>query len=70
MNLSWYQGAASTCCGKEFLPFGAGLGIRFSQTIATQNKPDDFGTEHATYGDETIFIASYCFQKISSVNIE
>ena len=29
-----------------------------------------FGRECPTFGDETISIASYCFQKISSVNIE
>ena len=29
-----------------------------------------FGRERPTFGDETISIASYCFQKISSVNIE
>ena len=29
-----------------------------------------FGREHPTFGDETISIASYCFQKISLVNIE
>ena len=70
MNLAWYHGAASTCSGKEFVPFGAGLGISFSQTLASHNKRDDFGRERATFGDETISVASYCFQKISSVNIE
>ena len=29
-----------------------------------------FGRERPTFGDETISIASYCFEKISSVNIE
>ena len=29
-----------------------------------------FGRERATFGDETIFIASYFFEKISSVNKE
>ena len=29
-----------------------------------------FGREHTSFGDETISIASYCFQKISRVNIE
>ena len=29
-----------------------------------------FGRERPTFGDETIPIASYCFQKNSSVNIE
>ena len=59
-----------TCCGKFFVPFGAGLGISFSQTRASHNKPDGFGMERATFGDETISIASYCFLKVSSVNIE
>ena len=29
-----------------------------------------FGRERPTFGDETISIASYCFQKISRVKIE
>ena len=29
-----------------------------------------FDWERSTFGDETISIASYCFQKISRVNIE
>ena len=29
-----------------------------------------FGSERPTFGDETISIASYCFQKFSDVNIE
>ena len=52
-NLAFYNGEASTCCGKNFVPFGAGLGICFAQTRAS-----------------TIYVASYCFQKNSSVNIE
>ena len=54
---------------KKF-PFGAGLGISFSQTRASHNKPGGFGRERPTFGDETISIASYCFQKFSCVNIE
>ena len=50
--------------------FGAGLGICFSQTRASHNKHDGFGREHPTFGDETISIASYCFQIFSHVNIE
>ena len=50
--------------------FGTGLGICFSQTRASHNKHDGFDRERPTFGDETISIASYCFQKISSVNIE
>ena len=37
---------------------------------ASHNKRDGFGRERATFGDETISVASYCFQKNSSVNIE
>ena len=69
-NLACYHGAVSTCRGKIFVSFGADLGISFSQTIASHNKPDGFGTECATFGDEKIFVASYCFQKNSSANIE
>ena len=69
-NLACYHGAASTCRGKKFVPFGAGLGISFSQTRASHNKCDGFSRERATFGDGTISIASYCFQKISRVNIE
>ena len=36
---------------------------------ASHNKHDGFGWERPTFGDETISIASYCFQKISRVNI-
>ena len=70
MKLAWYHGAVSTWRGKEFVPFGACLGISFSQTRASHNKRDGFGRERATFGDEMISIASYCFQKNSSVNIE
>ena len=41
-NLACYHGAASTCCGTNFVPFGAGLGICFSQTGASHNKHDGF----------------------------
>ena len=58
------------CRGKKCVPFGAGLGICFSQTTASQNKHDGFGRERPTFGDETISIASYCFQIFSHVNIE
>ena len=67
--MACYHGAA-TRRGKFFVPFGAGLGISFSQTLASHNKRDGFGRERATFGDETISVASYCFQKFSSVNIE
>ena len=70
MNLACYHGAASTCHGKKFVPFGAGLGVCFSQTRASHNKHDGFGRERPTFGDEMISIASYCFQIFSRVNIE
>ena len=69
-NLACYHGAASTCHGKFLVPSGAGLGIRFSQTRASHNKRDGFGRERGTFGDKTISVASYCFRKFSSVNIE
>jgi len=69
-NLACYRGAALTCRGKFFVPFGAGLGISFSQTRASHNKRDGFGRERATFRDKTISIASYLFEKNLSVNIE
>ena len=36
----------------------------------SHNKPDGFGRVRATLGDETIDVASYCYQNISRVNIE
>ena len=69
-NMACYHGAASTCRGTNFVPFGAGLGICFSQTRASHNKRDGFGRERATFGDETISFASYSFQIFSTVNIE
>ena len=68
--LACYHGAASTCHGNFFVRFGAGLGISFSQTRASHNKRDGFGRVRATFGDEMISVASYCFQKISSANIK
>ena len=62
MKLACYHGAASTCRGKFFVPFGGRFGISFSQTRASHNKRDGFGRERPTFGDETISIASYCFQ--------
>ena len=51
----------------KFVPFGAGLGKCFSQTRASYNKHDGLGRERPTFGDETISIASYCFQFFSRV---
>ena len=68
-NLACYHGAASTCRATNFVPFGAGLGICFSQTRASHNKYDGFGSKRPTFGGEAISIASYCFQIFSRVNI-
>ena len=69
-NLACYHGAASTCHVKKIVPFGAGSSICFSQTRASHNKHDGFDRERTTFGDEMISVASYCFQKFSSFNIE
>ena len=60
MKLACYHGAASTYCGENFVPFGAGSGISFSQTRASHNKRGGFGRERVTFGDGTISVASYC----------
>ena len=62
--------AASTCRGKFFDPLGAGLGISFSQTRASHNKPNGVGRERAAFWYKTIYVASHCLQKLSSVNID
>ena len=41
---------------------GAGSGISFSQTTASNNKRDGFDREDATFGNGTMSVASYCFQ--------
>ena len=69
-KLACYHGAASTCHGTKFVPFGEGLGICFSQTRASHNKHDGFGTERPNFEGEAISIASNCFQIFSHVNIE
>ena len=56
--------------GENIVPFWAGSGISFSQTRASHNKHDGFNRERTTFGDGMISIASYGFQKNSSVNIE
>ena len=64
--MEWHQHAVV-----KFLPhLGAGLGTSFTQIKASPNKRDGLGRERATFGDKTVSVASYCFQKISSVNIE
>ena len=69
-NLACFHGAASTCRVKISVPFGVSSVICFSQTRASHNKHDGFGGERPTFGDETISIPSYCFQKFPRVNIE
>ena len=51
--------------GENFVPFGTGLGISLSQTRASHNKLDGSSREHATFGDETISVAPYCFSNFS-----
>ena len=70
MKLGMLTWSGSTCRGTNFVPFGAGLDISFSQTRASHHKRDGFGRERTTFGDGTISVASYYFQKNSSVNIE
>ena len=70
MKLGMISWSTSTCRGTNFVPFGAGLGICFSQTRASHNNHDGFGRERPTFGDETISIASNCCQIVSCVNIE
>ena len=60
INLPWYK----------FCPIWGRFGYKLWQTRASHNKRDGFGWEHANFGDEMLSVASYCFQKISSVNIE
>ena len=69
-NLAWCHGATSTCPCNFFVPFGVGLGICLSQTRASHNKHNGFGRECPTFLDETISIASYCFQIFSRVKVE
>ena len=70
MNLACYHGAASTCRGTDFVPFGAGWVYASHKPKLLTTSMMVFGRERPTFGDETISIASYCFLKISRVNIE
>ena len=63
-NLAFHHGAASTCRGNFFAH------LRQVWVYASHNNHDGFGRERPTFGDETISIASYCFQIFSRVNIE
>ena len=69
-NLACYHGAATTCCGKKIVPFGASLGICFYKLKLLTTSMMVFGRERPTFGDERISIASYCFQFFSRVNVE
>ena len=69
-NLACYHGVASTCRGTNFVPFGAGLGICFSQTRASHNKHDGFGRERATFGTKRYPLPLIALKFFSCVNIE
>ena len=70
MKLGMLHGTTSTCCGEKVVPFGAGLGISFSQTRASHSEPHGSGRERVTFVDETMLVATSCFQFFSAVNIE
>ena len=55
---------------EKIVPFGAGLGISFSQTKASHNKRDGFGRECATFGDKRYRLPLIAFKFFSRVNIE
>ena len=56
---------------KKYCPIWARLWYKLlANQSFSHNKHDGFGRERATLGDETIFVASSYFQKISRVNIE
>ena len=62
-NLACYHGAASTCGGKNFSHLGqVWVYASHKPEVLTTNMMV-FGRERPTFGDETISIASYCFQK-------
>ena len=44
-------------------PIWGRFGYKLLTTRASHNKRDGFGTERATFGDEAMSVASYCFQK-------
>jgi hypothetical protein len=68
-DLACYHGMVPTCCGKKFVPFGAGFGISFSQTRGSHKKPHGSGREHVTFVDETTFIASSRHEYFSRGNM-
>ena len=69
--MACYHGAASTCRGTNFVPFGAGLGnMLLANQRFSYNKPDGFSRVCATLGAEMISVASSYFQNVSRVNIE
>ena len=70
-NLACYHGTASTCWGKKYRPIWGRLWYKLLANHSfSHNKPDGFGRERATLGDETIYVASSYFQFFSCVNIE
>ena len=69
-NLACYHGAASTCRGTNLSHLGQVWVYAYHKPELLTTSMIVFGRERPTFGDETIFVASYCFQKILSVNIE
>ena len=53
-----------------FFPIWGRFGDMLLTNQSFSQQADGFGRERPTFGDETISIISYCFQKISRVNIE
>ena len=69
-NLACYHGAASTYCGTNFVHLGQVWVYASHKPELLTTSMTVFGREHPTFGDETISIASYCFQFFSRFNIE
>jgi hypothetical protein len=69
-NLACYHGTTSTCCGKKNIPFGVGLGISFSQTRASHNKPHGSGMECASSWMKRYSLPLLAFNFFPSGNIE
>ena len=71
LNLACYNGAASTCPGKFFSHLGQfWVYASHKPELLTTSMMVSVGNVCPTFGDETISIASYCFQNFSRVNIE
>ena len=54
----------------NFVPFGAGWVYASHKPELLTKSMMVFGRERPIFGDETISVASYCFQNFLSVNIE